>query len=328
MAEKEKVELQCPLFRRMPGGYFRLSAETQEPVYVVSYGGLSFTLPFRGIRKEFGIVEGSDDDVMLQRVAEALNFVSALAPGDPFPAEMVNRQASWEPAEQDKRFAFALLRRSLVAWHRREAPPDITDRTGVIVEMETAAMRQAAEAAVVAVAQEAPSANGDPKVVQRYLHELAAEVAACEYIYRKFREGFALVRDKLHNLISVYRRDRMVSDQISRCLLLLEKAKKDVLGRHEETEANYGEAYSLVMNMPNSLTFIKDARDRHYKIYRVWEDAFHQWSRVSMVEDRSVLGVIEATYRILAPRYAPLQEWITFLSETKRKTPSAHMIEW
>lgn len=328
MSVGDKVELQCALFRRMPGGYFRMAAQNEEPVYVVFHGGSAFTLPFRGIRKEFEIAEGSHDDLMLRKVEEALGFVSALSPGDSFPAEMVDRRASWQPAEQDKRYAMALLRSGLVSWHRGQAPTDVVDPQALVARMEHPDMREACEAAMRALAQDPNSGIPDVKTVARHMQDLAAEIASCEYIFRKSREGFSLIEEKLNGAATLYKRDSMVSDQISRCIVLLEKAKDDVLTRHAGTAANYGEAYSIIRNVSNALPYIKDARDRHYKYYRLWEDLFQKWSRVSVVEDRTFISVVEATYRVLAPRYAPIQEWVTFLTDSKTRTLRVNMFEW
>lgn len=305
-----------------------MAAQTHEPVYVVQHGGSAFTLPFRGIRREFEIAEGSHDDLMLQKVAEALNFVSALSPGDSFPAEMIDRRASWQPAEQDKRYAMALLRSGLVAWHRKEPLLDLGDPQALVARMERDEMRQAAETAMLALTKEPHAGIPDVKTVARHMQDLAAEIASCEYIFRRCREGFALMEEKIKSAATLYKRDRMVSDQVARCLVLLEKAKIDIFSAHAGTAANYGEAHSVIVNVANALPYIKDARDRHYKSYRVWEDLFQQWSRVSVVEDRTILSVIEATYRVLAPRYAPIQEWVTFLTESKTRAPRMNIVEW
>ena len=328
MVNAVKVELECALFKRMPGGYFRLSSHTQEPVYVVSHGGSEFALPFRGIRKEFQIAEGTPDDRMLERIAEALQFVSALRPGDEFPPEMIDRKASWEPAEQDRRYALAMVKYSLVNWHRRTPTPDPVEPLALIALMDGLEMRKAASEAIEALAKDERLGLQDAKIAQRRVQDLAEEISYCEYIFRKLRDGFGTMEDKLRAVSGLFRRDQSVFDQANRCLTLLAKAKSSLLEDAASTAANYGEAYASLMNFDNIIMFVRNSRDRHYKIFRVWDELFHKWQRISVTEDRTILSVIEETYRFLAPRYAPIQEWVSFLTNAGGKKQGLNVIEW
>jgi hypothetical protein len=328
MSSTAKVELECALFRRMPGGYFRLSSQTQEPVYVVSHGGAEFALPFRGIRKEFAIAEGSPDDRMLERIAEALQFVSALRPGDEFPPEMIDRKASWEPAEQDRRYALAMVKYSLVNWHRRTPTPDPVEPLAMIALMDGADMRKAASEAIEALAADERLGLRDVRAAQRKVQDLADEISYCEYIFRKLRDGFSVMDEKLRSVAGQFRRDQSVFDQANRCVTLLAKGKASLLEDAASTAANYGEAYASLMNFDNTIMFVRNARDRHYKIFRVWDDLFHKWQRISVTEDRTILTLIEETYRFLAPRYAPIQEWVSFLTNPGTKKSGLNVVEW
>jgi hypothetical protein len=328
MANTTKVELECALFRRMPGGYFRLSSHTQEPVYVVSHGGSEFALPFRGIRKEFQIAEGTPDDRMLERIAEALQFVSALRPGDEFPPEMIDRKASWEPAEQDRRYALAMVKYSLVNWHRRTPTPDPVEPVALIALMDGAEMRKAASEAIEALVGDERLGFQDVKTAQRRVQDLADEISYCEYIFRKFRDGFSIMEGRIRSVATQFRRDQSVADQANRCLTLLSKGKSTLLEDAASTTANYGEAYASLMNFDNMVGFIRNARDRHYKSFRVWDDLFQKWQRISVTEDRTILGLLEETYRFLAPRYAPIQEWVSFLTNAGGKKKGLNVIEW
>jgi hypothetical protein len=328
MANAAKVELECALFRRMPGGYFRLSSQTREPVYVIAHGGSEFALPFRGIRREFQIAEGTPDDRMLERIAEALQFVSALRPGDDFPPEMVDRKASWEPAEQDKRYALAMVKHSLVNWHRRTPTPDLVEPTGMIALMDGPEMRKSASEAMEALAGDERLGLKDARTVQRRVQDLADEISYCEYIFRKLRDGFGVMDDKIRAAASQFKRDQSVFDQANRCLTLLAKGKSSLLEDAASTAANYGEAYASLMNFDNTIMFVRNARDRHYKIFRAWDDLFHKWQRISVTEDRTILNLIEETYRFLAPRYAPIQEWVSFLTNPGGRKQGLNVIEW
>ena len=107
-AQAEAVSFEHKLFSSMENVYFRLSVQNpDQPVMIVTFGENEVALPFDGIRKEFAIEEGSADDHMLNQVAEGLNFVVLLRPGDPVPAELLTGAPSAEISPDTARSLFS-----------------------------------------------------------------------------------------------------------------------------------------------------------------------------------------------------------------------------
>ena len=90
-AERElptEVTFEHSVFNRVDDGVFRLSPDG-EAVFAMRIGETEASLSLPGIRREFGIEEGSADAIMLDLVIDALKFVQALRIGDPVPKELL-----------------------------------------------------------------------------------------------------------------------------------------------------------------------------------------------------------------------------------------------
>ncbi|MEO8716508.1 MAG: hypothetical protein ABI369_16000 [Acetobacteraceae bacterium] len=108
--------LRHPMFAAFGTPLFRLAETDNTPVLVVSLGDRDAALPLRPLQREFGIEDDSADGKMLRLIAEALDFVTALRPGDPFPSEVLSGEASWTPDPAHVGVANTRLQLHLVAW--------------------------------------------------------------------------------------------------------------------------------------------------------------------------------------------------------------------
>src|SRR5581483_4431831 len=120
----DHVRLQHVLFRRFGDPVFRRAETDSSPVMVVLLGEREAALPLRALQREFSIADESEDGRMLVLIAAALDFVTCLRPGDPFPPEVLSGEASWEPSPQHGRLAEARLRLHLVNWSKGGAGDD------------------------------------------------------------------------------------------------------------------------------------------------------------------------------------------------------------
>src|SRR3546814_5068994 len=75
------------------------------PVFVATLGDSQFALPVRGILREHRIAEDSKDGITLLAVERALQYVTVLRMGDPFPTELRTGAASWMPSREHRELA-------------------------------------------------------------------------------------------------------------------------------------------------------------------------------------------------------------------------------
>ena len=104
-------------FASVEGGHFRMSEQTKEPVFVVDLGeNNEVSLPFPGIKREFELDADSNDAKMLDLIAEGLNYVKVLRPGDRIPTELLTGEASWEITDAHRTIAYQRLTLQMVTW--------------------------------------------------------------------------------------------------------------------------------------------------------------------------------------------------------------------
>jgi hypothetical protein len=103
-------------FKSFEDLYFR-TTDAGEPVAVVTLAkNNEAVLVFDGIRKEFNIAKDSHDDLMLNKVAEALQYISGVRLGDDLPSEVATGEPSWEPSDKHFMIAKQRLTLQLVSW--------------------------------------------------------------------------------------------------------------------------------------------------------------------------------------------------------------------
>ena len=94
-AERElptEVIFEHSVFNRVDDGVFRQSPDG-EAVFAMRIGETEGSLSLPGIRREFGIEEGSPDAIMLDLVIDSLKFVQALKIRRPGPERAAHRRA-------------------------------------------------------------------------------------------------------------------------------------------------------------------------------------------------------------------------------------------
>jgi len=74
-SQRRTIEFEQKFFTAVEGSYFRKSAQTSEPVFVMNLGGEEVIVPLGGIRREFKIEEETPDDEMLELVSNVLDYV-------------------------------------------------------------------------------------------------------------------------------------------------------------------------------------------------------------------------------------------------------------
>jgi hypothetical protein len=305
------VSFESALLRRLPGGLFRRTADGTA-AYVLSINGIEYALPFNGLRREFGIAPGTRDDETLRLIEETLDYVSVLFPDEPLPGEVVDGTASWEPEPSHRQAATARIHAGLIAWMLDRAPADPpTDPHALVREMEDPAnkrrVRQALEKAAQSFGYDGPD-RGD--AVARLVAELAEDLASIEYLREHLLAGVRLVSERLPKVQACFRSDREFGRQAIHIGRLLSKAVDEIEAAFVEIDAQTGEPVQMLKNLRNQQPWLRDRRDRLYKRYRAWKPILAGWSSLHPRADSHTLRLMHETYRFLAPRYAPIQEWI------------------
>ncbi len=306
--QAETVAFEHKLFSAMENPYFRLSAQNpDQPVMIVTFGDNEVALPFESIRKEFAIKEGSADDQMLNLVAEGLNFVVLLRPGDPIPAELLTGAPSAQISREHREIAFQRLTMQLATWVAGEES-SVTDRKQLArIANDPAIMARINDALGEAATHLGLEPDGKEKVLQ-LIERLADDLAAIEVL----RDRFAKIRateEKIKVLRGVTKSQQVAIELIAPVARMMATAVARFGNDFKEVDARTDKIIALLKNIDSQVSYIRERRNDLHRRLLAWADILEAWDEAEIGQNDTRVRLLRETYRFLAPRFMPVDEW-------------------
>ena len=296
------------VFSSMAEAYFRMSEQDPDlPVMMVPFGDNNVALPFEGLRKEFGIEKDSADDKMLEMVAEGLNFVVLLRPGDPIPAELLTGAPSAEISPDHRQIAYHRLTMQLVTWVTGDESL-ITDREQLAQIAEDPATKQRVNEGLGEAAKKLGLAANEKEKVLELMGRLADDLAAIEALRDRFRrvEG---MDQKIQDLRGVIKSQQIMIELLDPVARLMTSGAKQFRSEFDEIDAQTGEIIALLKNIDSQLVYIREKRNDLHKRLMAWDEILDAWDLAKIEDCEPTLKLLRETYRFLAPRFMAVDEW-------------------
>lgn len=302
-------ELQGKLFHSFPDMVFRHAEGDHAAVLSFRLGDKEATLPLARIGKEFGVLPGTPDAAMIERIISALDFVPCLRLGDPLPAEVVSGDASWTPDKEFKLLAEARLRMQLIAWLTPESEQVEASGQTLLALAEDPAIRAQAHDAMARAAREL--GLGSPHDVVALMADLAEELSYLEHLRARFLQRLDLMADKIAIAARSVRAGMGGFETISQVRKLLLVAQRQIQSRFDDLDAQTGEIISALQNLDQQRAFIRAGRDWLYRSYRGFEVHLDRADGLEAGE-ADLSGFLGPLYHFLAPRFMPATEWLRY----------------
>lgn len=316
------VAFEHAFFKRVDDIYFRFDAPTKQPIAVVSLGEEQVSLPLHGIQREFNIPGDSPDGRMLALLSKGLKYVKALRLGDPVPKEVTSGEASWEPKEKHRQVAYHRLAMQVLGWlshdeHVITNPDELLQVAGdpTFRRRVNDAFGEAAHALGLASKEE----------VTELIQGLAAELAYIEAM-RDELEAIKRMHRKTQTLRTLYANEHSQLEIANSLIRLVTLAIEDLTGEFETVDAQTGEIMAALRNLDTVKAYLREHRNDLRVRLLAWDDILVKWLDHPMRASRETEDLIAETYRFLAPRYMPVDEWVmmTRLQEnTGKNQPKA-----
>lgn len=305
------VSLSHPVFVRVDGISFRRSPTDGAPVMVMPFGEREAAIPLGSLRAEFEIDDHTPDGRMLSLVAEALGYVTALAPGDALPPEVTSGQASWTPSvlhrhRADRRLRVALLRwwrpaavqeagGEIRCWERIDQDPELRSQMG-------SAYRRTAETLGL---------DGSGAVEER-IAQLAEEFAFIEALRDELLDRVERMAGRCRQYESANPRlDARRRDTIVRMRTLLTTALGELQQRFQALDGLLDDITALLADPDSQIEVIRSHRNALHRARLGWQEVLDKWAALDMNDEAGLWGAILDTYQFLARRYLPYTEWPT-----------------
>lgn len=287
--------------------YFRMT-DAGEPVAVLKLANNEAILSFDGLKREFMLKEDSRDFRMLDRVAEGLQFVRGLRPGDRLPKEVTSREASWEPQDRHRRIAYQRLTMQLVTWLTGNENV-ISNVTELAQVAEDPQVKKNVQLAFTEAAEELGLGRERRDEVVQYIETLARELAYIEALRDTFAE-VERIDEKLQGLRRIYGAERSMIETVDQVARLSQRAIKLFRDYFDQIDAQTGEILSMLKNIDNQIGYIRQVRDALHCRLLPWEDFIQVWKTVFIVRSDENTNKIRDIYQFLAPRYMQFNDWV------------------
>lgn len=308
MAEDDSViRFEHKFFQSFEDLYFRLT-DAGEAVAVIKLASNEAVLAFDGIKREFMLGPESADGRMLDKVAEGLQFMRGLRPGDSLPKEVLTREASWEPTDRHRRIARQRLTMQLVTW--------LTGNEHIFTSVEE--LMQVADdpqvkkninLAFAEAAEELGLGRERREEVVRYIETLAKELAYIEAERDVFAE-IKKIDEKVQGLRRIYSADRSMIETTDQVARLSQRALKVFQDYFDQVDAQTGEILAMLKNIDNQIDYIRQVRDELHRRLMPWEDLIPIWKTIFVVRSDENTNRIRDLYQFLAPRFMQVNEWV------------------
>ncbi|MBC7637810.1 MAG: hypothetical protein H7251_19665 [Acetobacteraceae bacterium] len=310
-SDTELCVLYHPIFSTLNVRMFRRSEPDGTPVVVVEMGDREAAVPLRSLQREFAIEDSSPDGRMLSLIAESLDFVPGLRIGDALPTEVLNGEASWEPADRHRRLAGNKLRMHLLSWIAPDRAARLTAETLSVALDDDAALRQIVHDAFERAAETLHL--GSSAEVLSLIAALAEELAYIEALRDGLLRRVILVSGILAGLGRGQRLGVARQEALQQTTKLSVAATAAISQRFSEIDAQTSEIMAALRNPASQRAFIRSNRDSLYRSQRAWEPILLAWEAAGPVTVRELdeqgWRRITKTYHFLAPRYMAFKEW-------------------
>jgi len=321
-------QLQTPGLAGLPSPVFRRAADDGVPVLVLRMGDRDAVVPLRGLQRRFGIADASPDGIMLGRIAEALDFVQELRPGDPLPAEVLTGEASWEPDAVHMHIAVNRLRGHLAQWlYARGGTDDGATRRHQSDEPSTVPVSDKQLNAVfrkVAAELRLPDAHSATRLVEAVARELACIEALRERLLYPLRK---LAR-KLDAISQNQRGDAANMEMLTLVRRLCRTALERIGSRFSAVDDSLDDVMAVLSGWEAQRLLLRSNRDWLYRSYRAFDAFIQEWDAAPMQIDEHFWNRLGRTYRFLAPRFMAVQEWKQAQRPRSRQVAGAARMQW
>ncbi|WP_241911625.1 hypothetical protein [Telmatospirillum siberiense] len=303
-----RVVFEHAFFAKLEDAFFQKAEQSGEPVLTIRFAKNHFSLPFKGILREFRIAEDGPDAQMLAQVTKALKYVKGLRIGDPLPKEILTREASWELSERHVKIAYQRVTVQLVNW-MTGGQDVVTDPEELLQLADDPQIKKTVNTAFGEAAEKLGLGRDHKEEVVNHVETLAHELAYIEALRDRFRHVVRM-EAKIQELRRLYGRERSVleiADQVAR---LGERAVDDFNSAFLEVDAQTGEILSVLRNLDSQIAYIRDKRDEIYAKLMAWDDVLAEWDKVEIKMSPDKPELLRRAYQFLAPRFMAVKEWV------------------
>ncbi len=307
-AASETCLFEHPAFLRLGEVAFRPAEADGAPVMILQLGKSSGALTLRSLQAELRVESGSADGRMFALVARALDFVPELRPGDRLPVEVIGGEASWQPSAAHQQVAEARLKLRMVG-AAEGAGPDwaMAEPQAVLAAIDSPGMPVRLSTAYAAAMAELGAP--DIATVHRLVEQAAKDLGFAEALRDRLLRRVLRMAGRVEALTPGLAQNLPAAEMVSRVLRLSGIATAKVRARFDAMDASMETLPAALAELDAHRVSVRQHRDWLYCSLRAWEATLSAWEAAGPLWTDATLPLLGRTYRFLAQRFMPVQEW-------------------
>ncbi len=305
----DRCTFEHPLFNRLGEVLFRPAEADGAPSLVMPLGRSTAALPLRSLQAELGIQSDSPDGRMMALIARSLDFVADLRLGDALPVEVLDGAASWQPSALHQQLAASRLKLQVISQLGVDAPVDWsrTEPRTVLAAAAGPGMRLRLQAAYIDVA--ARLGFPDAAAAARLAEDAAYELGFVEALRDRLLRRVLRLMERVRHLGTGVAQNLSGLELLSRVKRLTSIAIGKISAHFAELDSQAAVALDMLRELDTRRIVIRQHRDWLYCSLRGWEPILAAWEAAGIDWSDGTWPLLGRTYRFLAPRFMPMQEW-------------------
>ena len=305
----DRCTLEHPLFARLGEVVFRPAEADGEPSLVIPLGRSRAVLPLLSLQAELRIPNDSPDGRMLALIARSLGFVADLRLDELLPFEVLGGAASWQPSAMHQQVAASRMKLQLISQLGGDDPTDWSkaEPKAVLAAAADPATWQRLQDAHVEAATRLDLS--DPAEAMALARTIAYELGFVEALRDRLLRRVLRMMDRVRHLAGTLANNLSGLELVSRVKRLTSIAIDKINARFAEVDSQTEIVLDTLRLMDVRRIVIRQHRDWLYCSLRGWEPILAAWEAASFNWCDSTWPLLGRTYRFLAPRFMPMQEW-------------------
>jgi hypothetical protein len=307
-AEDVHFEFHHRLFN-VPGIWFGRTADLKDAGLYIPMGDFTACLTLDSVRESFRIEPGSHDDIQLDQVREALDYVKRITPGERIPREVVDGTASWSVEDPHRAIARAKL---AIRLSRAYGLP--CERPARLDDMVAFGTDGRAAAAITAALDRHMETHlgGEIDGAARTEVRNVAEAIVHESAY------IEALREKMMFLPRIYERiggsrqrfqsDVSLSEEIVMMHSLCRRPKEAQAELMATVDRILEDPVACLRAWPAASEQVRNGRNAMHRLAVDWSDLEPKW-RSPPINETALANLLRETYRFLAMRYSRDDVW-------------------
>jgi hypothetical protein len=289
----------------VPGIYFALTQD-RKPALHINYGDLRAQIETKSLRRGFEIDPGSADASMLSVVERSLRFVREIRPNDSIPREVLDGTASWAADESHRIVAHDRMMLQLAAWSsgqrvhvKREQISELAKNPSIQAKVKEA---------IGAVAAKLGFADHERPMILDRIASFGRELAYIEAI-RERLDGARMIEQKVAKLLSIYKGDRFVGENLMRVAALLATPLTGFDVKFTGIDNDTADIVAICQRYDEKVAALRRTRDDLFELYMMWEPILFGWQNIAIERCRASEETVRATFQFLARHYPQQTAW-------------------